>query len=68
MKFDVEVGIVNDELGAFHELEEVVRNLGEARLRSEEVVFDTVNLERARDRPHGPDSRSDEIDCWWGAG
>src|SRR5204862_7480977 len=43
----VELGVVDHELGALHELEELQRHLGELRLRSEKLVLDAVHLERA---------------------
>ena len=46
-ELDVEVGVVNDELGALDELDELARDLGELRLRREELVLDAVHLERA---------------------
>src|SRR5262245_19373481 len=44
---DVEVCVVNDELGAVDELDELGRDLGELRLRGEKLVLDAVHLERA---------------------
>src|SRR6185436_6605427 len=41
------VGFVNDELGAADELDELDRDLCELRLRREEVVLDSMHLERA---------------------
>ncbi len=45
---DVEVGVVDHEFGAFHEGEEFRRDVGERRLRGEELVGDAVHRERAR--------------------
>ena len=43
----VELGVVDHELGALHEREELLRHLGELRLRGEKLVLDAVHLERA---------------------
>ncbi len=45
-KRDIKVGIVNDELRTFDELEEVMRNLGKQRLRDEILVGDAVDFPR----------------------
>src|SRR6185503_4895621 len=46
-ELDVEVGVVDDELGARHELQELARDVRKLRLRGEELVLDAVHLERA---------------------
>ncbi len=46
-ELDVEIRVVDDELGAPDELDELGRDLRELRLSREEVVLDAVHLERA---------------------
>ena len=45
---DVELRVVDHELGAVHEGQELLRDLGERRLRREELVGDAVDREGAR--------------------
>src|SRR5690606_32049624 len=44
-ELDVEVGVVDDELRAAHEVKELVDDVREAGLLGEEVVVDAVHLE-----------------------
>ena len=47
---DVEGGVVNDQLGAVDELDQLLDDIGEARLLREELVRDAVDLHARRDR------------------
>ena len=44
-ELDVEVGVVNHELGALHELDELARDFREPRLCREKLVLDAVHLQ-----------------------
>ena len=46
-ELDIEVRVVDDELGAADELDELGCDVGELRLRREKLVLDAVHLERA---------------------
>src|SRR5690606_17757009 len=46
-ELDVEFGVVDHELRAAHEIEELVDDVREARLLGEKIVVDAVHLERA---------------------
>ena len=46
-ELDVEIGVVNDQLGPAHEFYELGGDVGEAGLSREEIVLDAVHLQGA---------------------